>query len=63
MTSIKLYCITSLGCVTFGNEKAPTTNRGLFGVAWERLNVDVSQTSVIIAFHAKVRNTFMECYV
>ena len=60
MNELKLYCTRRSECGTFGNDNAPTSNRGI-GSARERQ--DDSVTSVIIAPRLKLRNTFMRCYV
>ena len=43
------------------NRNASTTNRGICGGAWERLNGDIDD--IIVTSRAKKSNAFMGCYV
>jgi hypothetical protein len=61
LNDVKHYCILDIERVKVEKEKAPTANRGLFGSAWSH-GIEELCSTPILTLHAKVRNTFMECY-
>ena len=58
MTSKEDYCIGRDSCDIVGNEKAPITSRGSFGISWGGIHDGLMGMFVIIALQPKAINAF-----